>query len=384
MNKVIISHLNGKAYQLEEAGFEALNTYLKQAESKLKDNPDKQEIMSDLEQAIAIKCERYLNAQKNVLTTDEVQIMIKEMGPVEDAEPSINTTEESKQSQDASESKTETPSQPKRLYLIMDGAYIGGVCNGIAAYFDVDVTLVRAVFVILAFLTKGAWVLIYFILMMVIPIAKTSEQKAEARGELFNAQELINRAKAKYQELGSEERLKEHRDRAEAWRKRFEEKMHRWGQTMEAKADAYHYEHKWQNNAGYVYASRFGARLFSIVGSLLLSAVSILAIFAVWSLVTHGTVFGHVLGLGAPLWAMILWVVCLFFLVSMPIRHMLRSSYYQAAGLVEPPHFGEDFMGGTFGLLVIAALGYASWMLFPQVQVWVNEAWNYLQSLRTN
>ena len=46
---------------------------------------------------------------------------------------------------------------------------ISGVCKGLAAYFNVDVTIVRIVFVALAVLTKGAFVIVYIVLMCVIP-----------------------------------------------------------------------------------------------------------------------------------------------------------------------------------------------------------------------
>jgi len=53
MQKVISINLNGIAYQLEEGGYGALQDYLSQAQRELKDNPDRAEIMRDLEQAIA-------------------------------------------------------------------------------------------------------------------------------------------------------------------------------------------------------------------------------------------------------------------------------------------------------------------------------------------
>ena len=61
MNKVTTIHLRGKAYQIEEAGFAALRTYLDQAAEKLANDPDKDEIIADLEQAIAEKCTVYLS-----------------------------------------------------------------------------------------------------------------------------------------------------------------------------------------------------------------------------------------------------------------------------------------------------------------------------------
>ena len=71
MQKVITINLNGNAYQLEETAYGLLRAYLDRAEQQLKDNPDKAEIISDLEQAIADKCNRVLGAQKTVMTTAE-------------------------------------------------------------------------------------------------------------------------------------------------------------------------------------------------------------------------------------------------------------------------------------------------------------------------
>ena len=55
MNKVVTINLNGRAYQLEEAGYDHLRTYLAHAAKQLADDPDKDEIMADFEQAIADK-----------------------------------------------------------------------------------------------------------------------------------------------------------------------------------------------------------------------------------------------------------------------------------------------------------------------------------------
>src|SRR5580698_8286947 len=60
MNTVIIINLNGNAFHLEEPGFASLRAYLERAQAQLRDNPDKIEIMADLEQAIADKCAHFL------------------------------------------------------------------------------------------------------------------------------------------------------------------------------------------------------------------------------------------------------------------------------------------------------------------------------------
>ena len=62
MQKVISINLNGNAYQLDESGYDALHEYLASAERALASNPDRAEIMADLEQAIADKCQKFLGA----------------------------------------------------------------------------------------------------------------------------------------------------------------------------------------------------------------------------------------------------------------------------------------------------------------------------------
>src|SRR5258708_3312443 len=83
MQKVITINLNGNGYQIDESGHAALVAYLDGAERLLKDNPDRAEIVADLEQAIADKCRGFLGPHKTVVTAAEVDQIIREMGPVE-------------------------------------------------------------------------------------------------------------------------------------------------------------------------------------------------------------------------------------------------------------------------------------------------------------
>lgn len=59
----------------------------------------------------------------------------------------------------------------RTLYRLPREAKILGVCAGLADYFGMDVTLMRIVFVILAFLTGGGMVILYFVLALIMPSA---------------------------------------------------------------------------------------------------------------------------------------------------------------------------------------------------------------------
>src|SRR3954467_9547696 len=83
MQKGVSISLNGNSYQLEEPGFDQLRAYLESAEARLKDSPDRAEVMADLEQAISEKCRGTLGPHKTVVNTTEIERIISEMGPVE-------------------------------------------------------------------------------------------------------------------------------------------------------------------------------------------------------------------------------------------------------------------------------------------------------------
>lgn len=57
----------------------------------------------------------------------------------------------------------------KKLYKDSSNKMIAGVCAGLADYFNLDVSLVRVVFAVLAFVGVGSPFLIYLILWIVLP-----------------------------------------------------------------------------------------------------------------------------------------------------------------------------------------------------------------------
>ncbi len=233
MNKITGINLNGNAYQLEEPGFVSLSAYLADAKAHLAGNPDQQEIMADLEQAIADKFQRFLSEHKTVITESEVEIVIGEMGPVDGDEPKTETNSESQ------------ATGPKRLYRVVDGEIIGGVANGVAAYLNVDVVIIRIIFVLLAIVTTGGFIFAYILAMIFIPVARTKEEQAAASGAPFNAEELIARAKVEYSKLGdkSVEWKKQWRDMRKEHKRQARE-YSKWAHKTKYSQYQYQYKHK--------------------------------------------------------------------------------------------------------------------------------------------
>lgn len=61
------------------------------------------------------------------------------------------------------------PATPRRLTRSGQDRMLGGVCSGVARYFDVDVNLVRVLTAVGAVLGVGSLVVVYLILWAVLP-----------------------------------------------------------------------------------------------------------------------------------------------------------------------------------------------------------------------
>lgn len=77
----------------------------------------------------------------------------------------------------------------KKLYRSRDDRWLGGVCGGVAKYFNVDSTLIRVLFILLA-LAIGGGILVYIIMWIIIPeepagsvAAAPAEEPEEAPSE---------------------------------------------------------------------------------------------------------------------------------------------------------------------------------------------------------
>jgi hypothetical protein len=140
MNKVITINLGGNAYQLEEGGYDALRAYLETATARLQGNPDREEIISDIELAIGEKFRALLGSNKTVVVGKEVSAVLAEMGTI-DADSGETSgagasgsaaggTGSSITGATATDRPPGSGPKPKRLYRVREGDMIAGVCNG--------------------------------------------------------------------------------------------------------------------------------------------------------------------------------------------------------------------------------------------------------------
>jgi phage shock protein PspC (stress-responsive transcriptional regulator) len=384
MQKVITVSLNGNAYQLDEDAYAQLALYLDQSARALAGNPDKAEIIADLEQAIGEKCARYLNAHKTVVTGAELRLIIEEMGPVDGDGESTATGGGTAGKAAGTGAQTGGAAagaagggSPRRLYQISEGAIFSGVCNGIAAYFAVDVTLVRAIFVALFLFTGGLALLAYVVLMFILPYASTSEEHAAAHGLPFNARTLVERAKDKYAQFA---RQQDWRGPRAQWRAEWRRLRAEWRIERRRLRDQWRtpWRTPWRYGAGGAqptsaaaasppdsyFAHVLTGTAMAVLG-LVFAIVTIGWLLALLSLVTTGALLGWSLPHEIPFWAALIALILLYNAVIWPIRSMRRAAYYS----VGPYHSAWiEAWNGIVGLAVLIALAWYGLHHMPEVR----------------
>jgi len=71
----------------------------------------------------------------------------------------------------------------KRLFRSMDHKMLGGVCAGLADYFDIDVSIVRLAFVGIAILSAFFPMFIFYIIAWIVIPVDTRPSPAEDKKE---------------------------------------------------------------------------------------------------------------------------------------------------------------------------------------------------------
>ena len=180
MKKTLNIGIGGKSFIIDEDAHERLKDYLGTFRTRLKDDQG-QEVMDDIEARISELLLTNLGSGQQTVSLDMVNQITAQLG-MPDGRPENETKNEKME-----EEKTMNP--VKKLYLDVESRKIGGVCSGLAAYFDIDVTLVRIIFLAL-FLAGSFGFWLYLIIWIVAPKAVTPAQKCELRGIEANAENM--------------------------------------------------------------------------------------------------------------------------------------------------------------------------------------------------
>lgn len=196
MNKTVTINVSGIIFHIEEDAYDQLSRYLGTIKSYFRDSEGRDEIMSDIESRIAELLKERIGTARQVVMRADVEHVISVMGKPEDYAAEAVTEEKPKE--EKAEEVIDFGKKRRRVFRDPDNKVLGGVCGGIANYFDMDPLWLRLALVFFT-IFGGAGVLVYIILWIVIPEAKTTAEKLEMKGEKVN---INNIKKSVEEELG--------------------------------------------------------------------------------------------------------------------------------------------------------------------------------------
>jgi phage shock protein PspC (stress-responsive transcriptional regulator) len=173
MKEVTRIHIAKISYDAELEAKKELESYLKALEAYSEDG----DILDDVEVRMTeILTERGVK-KGGVITHKDILALKEQLGEPRDfmseGDMAVGPDDEVQINTEAS----------RKLFRDTDHAVLGGVLSGIAAFFKVSPALIRILFIIVALASFGTALLVYIVLWIAVPPAKTTADKLQMNGE---------------------------------------------------------------------------------------------------------------------------------------------------------------------------------------------------------
>lgn len=186
MNEVTKIHLGRQAFTISADAHHELKQYLEAIGKQVNDKDVLEEIELRMSELLT---EHGINSRKVILSGD-VDFLKLQLGNPNDF----------KEDGDELSAGASQQSSTKRLFRDTNNAVLAGVAAGLAEYFGVDVLLIRIIFIIGVIVTVGWGILLYIVIWLLVPEAKTPSERLQMAGKPVNVdslKEIVERADVK-------------------------------------------------------------------------------------------------------------------------------------------------------------------------------------------
>ncbi len=196
MNKTININLGGFFFHIDENAYQKLKRYLDAIGRSLSDDPQgKDEIISDIEARISELLSERITDARQVVNESDIDEIITIMGQPEDyADVDEEYTENSSRS-------SRRKSSAKKLFRDGNDKFLGGVCSGLGHYVGIDAIWIRLAFIVL--IASGFSPLVYIILWILLPEARTTSEKLQMEGEAVNIDNIEKKIRNEFENLST-------------------------------------------------------------------------------------------------------------------------------------------------------------------------------------
>ncbi len=185
--------MGGYPFTIDDDAYTYLDKYLKKLEYYFRGSSGYEEIMIDIESRMA-ELITESKGQRPIVSMTDIEAAVEIMGhPEEISEEGESVSE--------SGSMNNSTTKSKRMYRDTENKVIGGVCSGLSAYFGFKDPIWMRLGFAFVFLTAGIGLLIYLVLWVILPPARTSAEKLTMRGEPVNINSIANQIREDVSDL---------------------------------------------------------------------------------------------------------------------------------------------------------------------------------------
>jgi phage shock protein PspC (stress-responsive transcriptional regulator) len=176
MNKVININFQGRILPIEEQAYELLKEYIESLRIYFANEEGRDEIINDIECRVAELCDERLKKGAICIDAAGINLIIDSIGRPADfeAQDGFEHAGASNIAQNNFDNNNQAgweSIRPKRLYRDEQNKVLGGVCSGIANYFNVEPLVIRILWIFLI----GVNILAYLILWIAVPSSSVKE-----------------------------------------------------------------------------------------------------------------------------------------------------------------------------------------------------------------
>ena len=205
MKKNITINLFGTLYNIDEDAYQLLDNYLQSMKRYFGTRDGGEEIADDIEHRVAELLWEKKEQGVDAISIEIIKEIIGKIGNAEEiageqqAENDERKTENGEQNAESDNTCTETDDfapetaslwerirhhfRNRRLFRDPDNQLLGGVCSGIANYIGFGDPILWRLLLLALFFVEGVGLLTYLILWLIIPLARTPEDKLLMKGK---------------------------------------------------------------------------------------------------------------------------------------------------------------------------------------------------------
>ncbi len=216
MKPVEYFSIGGYVFTIEDDASTVIKEYIDQLDAFYSRKESGSEVMEGIEERMA---ELLLEqcGRNGVVTLAMADSVIATLGKPEAIEEESRENPDCEEEPESKDEPQETGKVRRKLYRDPANGKVAGVCSGLGTFFGVDPTVFRLIFVILTLLgvfsTRSfhyigtdvkvlSVPLVYGILWMCMPVARTVRQRDELRGEKGTVDAISARIRSSAQEIG--------------------------------------------------------------------------------------------------------------------------------------------------------------------------------------